>query len=259
MAWGDSMALKQTVNTIFEKCKEHFCNKPIPQDFFPSKIVSQLIIEAEHAKVTTINGILVPNQYTFAVTQEEYHMIADIVSPLQARIVVCLAEELERLRYHTQGTLSFQFVVREEEDRAVSVMPLQLDANEKQTVESPTEEEMDDCNSTRVFDKVSTMQAKPAEKQAVICVVDGVDIGKRFVFTDNRVNIGRRENNDLVLTDGSVSRLHAYIIKEAGNHILHDARSLNGTYLNEVQIIKQVLYAGDTIKIGNTVIEYELM
>ncbi len=250
------MALKQTVNTIIEKCKEHLCNKPIPQGFFPSKIVSQLLLEAEHSKVTTVNGILVPNQYTFAVTEEEYSTIVDIAAPLQARVLVCLAEELEKLRYHTQGTLSFQFVVRDKaEEQVAPEVSLSVNNDEKQTVEN----ESNNCDSTRVFDKVSTMQTKAVEKQAVICVVEGADTGKRFVFADNRVNIGRRENNDLVLTDGSVSRLHAYIIKEAGNHILHDARSLNGTYLNEVQIIKQVLHAGDTIKVGNTVIEYEIM
>lgn len=254
------MALKQTVNTIFEKCKEHFCNKPIPERFFPSRIASQLINEAEHSKVTTINGMLVPNQYTFAVTQEEYRTITDIIEPLQARVLVCLAEELERLRYQTQGTLSFQFIVRdEEESNAVAATPVQTDIEEKQVVESLAEDESSDCNSTRVFDKVATRQEKSVTKQAVLCVIDGVDMDKRFVFADNRVNIGRRENNDLVLTDGSVSRLHAYIIKEAGNHILHDARSLNGTYLNDIQIIKQVLHAGDIIKVGNTVIEYELM
>ena len=248
------MALKQTVNTIFEKCKEHLCNKPIPQGFFPSQIVSQLLVEAEHSKVTTTNGILVPNQYTFAITEDEYRTISDIAAPLQARVLVCLAEELEKLRYHTQGTLSFQFVVRDEAE-AVNEISLPVHSDEKEIVEN----EVDDCDSTRVFDKALPMQTKASEKQAVICVVEGADIGKRFVFADNRVNIGRRENNDLVLTDGSVSRLHAYIVKEAGNHILHDARSLNGTYLNEVQIIKQVLHAGDTIKVGNTVIEYELM
>ena len=248
------MALKQTVNTIIEKCKEHLCNKPIPQGFFPSEIVSQLLLEAEQSKVTTVDGILVPNQYTFAVTEAEYRTIVDIAAPLQARVLVCLAEELEKLRYRTQGTLSFQFVVRDKEE-VISEVSLPVNNDEKQIVEN----ESNDCDSTRVFDKVSTMQTKAAEKQAVICVIEGADIGKRFVFADNRVNIGRRENNDLVLTDGSVSRLHAYIIKEAGNHILHDARSLNGTYLNEVQIIKQVLNAGDIIKVGNTVIEYELM
>lgn len=250
------MALKQTVNTIFEKCKEHLCNKPIPEGFFPSQIVARLMLEAEHSKVTTVNGILVPNQYTFAVTEEEYRTISDIAAPLQARVLVCLAEELEKLRYRTQGTLSFQFVVRDEaEESVVPEISLPVQDDEPHLLNN----EADDCDSTRVFDKVSTMQTKASEKQAVICVVEGADTGKRFVFADNRVNIGRRENNDLVLTDGSVSRLHAYIIKEAGNHILHDARSLNGTYLNEVQIIKQVLHAGDTIKVGNTVIEYELM
>lgn len=255
------MALNQSFHTIFGKCRELFCNKPIPSGFFPSEIVAQLLMEAEHSKVTTTNGILVPNQYTFAVTREEYRTIKEIISPLQGRILVRLNEELERLHYRTQGTLSFQFVVREEgESQVRASLPIQDDITESAGEEVLAAESVEeDCNLTRVFDKVPTMQTRPTEKQAVVCVTEGVDIGKRFIFGDNRVNIGRRENNELVLTDGSVSRLHAYIIKEEGNHMLYDARSLNGTYINNVQIIKQVLHAGDVIKVGNTIIEYEIL
>lgn len=253
------MALGHTFDTIAGKCKQYLCNKPIPDGFFPSKIVEKLMAEAERNKVTTANGVFVPNQYTFAVTKEEYQSVQDIASLLQARILVCLDEAIERQQYHTQGTLSFQFVVREKkDDESVAVRPCEISVPEiaEEAVATCDDE---DCNLTRVFDKALPIEDKIAEQKAVICVVEGANKGKRFVFTDNRVNIGRRENNELSLNDGSVSRLHAYIIKEAGKHMLYDARSLNGTYLNEVQIIKQVLHSGDLIKVGNTLIEYEVL
>lgn len=252
------MAFGHTFDTISQKCKQYLCNKPIPEGFYPSQIVAKLIAEAKRAEVTTSNGVFVPNQYTFAVTKEEYHKIEEIAALLQARILVCLDEEIEKLHYHTQGTLSFQFVVKEDhEERAVSLTPcVPITDN---TCEEKSSCDESDCDLTRVFDKALPQQTKVAQKRAVICVLEGHDQGKRFIFGDNRVNIGRRENNDLVLTDNGVSRLHAYIIKEGSEHMLYDARSLNGTYLNEVQIIKQVLHAGDLIKVGSTLIEYEVI
>lgn len=247
------MAIGHRLDAITQKCKQYLCNAPIPEGFYPSRIVSQLLKEAERAKVTTANGVIVPSQYTFAITKEEYHKIEAIASLLQARILVCLDDELENRQYHTQGALSFRFVVSESADKSITAEPCTV--AEEADVSCVDE----DCNLTRVFDKALPQLSRTDELQAVVCVVEGLDQGKRFVFGDNRVNIGRRENNELVLTDKSVSRLHAYIIKEAGKHIVYDARSLNGTYLNEVRIIKQVLRAGDLIKVGNTILEYEII
>lgn len=247
------MAIGHRLDAITQKCKQYLCNAPIPEGFYPSRIVSQLLKEAERAKVTTANGVIVPSQYTFAITKEEYHKIEAIASLLQARILVCLDEELENRQYHTQGTLSFRFVVSESADKSITAEPCTV------AEEADASCVDEDCNLTRVFDKALPQLSRTDELQAVVCVVEGLDQGKRFVFGDNRVNIGRRENNELVLTDKSVSRLHAYIIKEAGKHIVYDARSLNGTYLNEVRIIKQVLRAGDLIKVGNTILEYEII
>lgn len=255
------MALKQTFNTISEKCKEIFCNKPIPEGFFPSQIAANLVKDAERSKAVTQSGSLMPSQYTFAVTREQYRLIEQIIVPLQERILVCIDEELRRLQYHTEGNLSFRFVIDGESDEQEMEVPSQEVVADEEAVmdEAVAIPEKEDCNLTRVFDKVAAAEVRPAEQQAVLCVTEGVDIGKRCIFGDNRVNIGRLENNEMTLTDGSVSRLHAYIIKEGGKHIIHDTRSLNGTYVNDVLIIKQMLRAGDVIKVGNTVLEYEVL
>ncbi|HET6464251.1 MAG TPA: sigma 54-interacting transcriptional regulator [Nitrospiria bacterium] len=58
---------------------------------------------------------------------------------------------------------------------------------------------------------------------------------KKTTLAKDRITIGRSENNDVVLADAMVSRLHAVIEKRRGRYLLED-HSTNGTYLDEVRI-----------------------
>lgn len=49
-------------------------------------------------------------------------------------------------------------------------------------------------------------------------------------FAD-RITIGRTTNNDLVVVDHSVSRLHAYVRQQGGAWVVADAGSKNGSWL----------------------------
>jgi hypothetical protein len=48
----------------------------------------------------------------------------------------------------------------------------------------------------------------------------------------DRITIGRTSNNDVVLADGSVSRLHAYVRRDTGGWVVADAGSKNGSSLH---------------------------
>lgn len=63
--------------------------------------------------------------------------------------------------------------------------------------------------------------------------------------------IGRREGNDLVLPDASVSREHASIEQTAdGTYRLRDLGSRNGTLLNGEAVTEADLADGDCLKVG---------
>ena len=49
----------------------------------------------------------------------------------------------------------------------------------------------------------------------------------------DRITIGRTSNNDVVIVDPSVSRLHAYV-RQAGGWMVADAGSKNGSWLDGV-------------------------
>lgn len=52
----------------------------------------------------------------------------------------------------------------------------------------------------------------------------------------DRITIGRTSNNDVVIPDTSVSRLHAYVRRVGGGWVVADAGSKNGSWLRGIQL-----------------------
>jgi adenylate cyclase len=72
-----------------------------------------------------------------------------------------------------------------------------------------------------------------------------------FPLTGKRVRLGRGSDNDVVLSDVSVSRNHAEIRRGAdGVWTVHDLRSTNGVELNRVAVESAPLRGGDRLSIG---------
>jgi hypothetical protein len=67
--------------------------------------------------------------------------------------------------------------------------------------------------------------------------------------------VGRASNSDVWIDDISVSKLHARIaIEEDGAHVISDARSTNGTWVNEVQLDEReerLLVDGTRLRFGD--------
>jgi hypothetical protein len=83
-------------------------------------------------------------------------------------------------------------------------------------------------------------------------------IGGNQVFQINQtvVNIGRRPDNNLVIDDPSVSRVHAQLRAIRGQLVLFDLESTGGTYLNGQRVTSSILYPGDVIALANTHLVY---
>ncbi|MFP5289090.1 MAG: adenylate/guanylate cyclase domain-containing protein, partial [Thermoanaerobaculia bacterium] len=65
-----------------------------------------------------------------------------------------------------------------------------------------------------------------------------------------RTRLGRGGDNDIVLSDVSVSRYHAEILREADGWSVHDLKSTNGVEVNRVPVEKAPLGPGDLLSIG---------
>ena len=76
----------------------------------------------------------------------------------------------------------------------------------------------------------------------------------------NALTIGRRPENQLLITDSQASGHHAEIRPEGQGYSIIDLGSTNGTFVNEQQLTPNVprqLNPGDRIRIGQTIYTYE--
>ena len=69
--------------------------------------------------------------------------------------------------------------------------------------------------------------------------------------------IGRSEDNELILEDELVTRLHAKIRPQHEGYVLYDLHSYNGTKIKGKKILKHILKDNDEINIGKQIINFK--
>ncbi|MEO7001313.1 MAG: FHA domain-containing protein [Ktedonobacterales bacterium] len=73
----------------------------------------------------------------------------------------------------------------------------------------------------------------------------------RWALHASLITIGRDQQCTIVLTDPSVSRLHAQIVRQPGGFFVSDLRSSNGAWLNGEKLIAPTqIHPGDVLRIG---------
>lgn len=100
--------------------------------------------------------------------------------------------------------------------------------------------------------------AKAKEQDACLIIIRGNPQGHRFFLTAMEMTIGRDPTADITLSDPSVSRKHAKVIKKDGKVYLQDMGSQNGTFVNDVRIKDQDarLEKEDMIKLGSSILKF---
>tara|TARA_Y100000816_G_C26070918_1_gene563300 strand:- start:47 stop:325 length:279 start_codon:yes stop_codon:yes gene_type:complete len=75
-------------------------------------------------------------------------------------------------------------------------------------------------------------------------------------FKSFPISIGRRNDNDLILNDQLISRIHCTIFQDSNLFYIADLKSTNGTIVNGKKISKSVLlFEEDKILIGKTFLQ----
>jgi transcriptional regulator with GAF, ATPase, and Fis domain len=81
-------------------------------------------------------------------------------------------------------------------------------------------------------------------------VLKGPERGNEHVISSDVIRVGKASENDLVITDETVSRTHFEIVRDAKGYLLRDLRSTNGTFLDGAEIKEAYIRAGSVIAAG---------
>ncbi len=87
-------------------------------------------------------------------------------------------------------------------------------------------------------------------------ILDGMERGRVFADLETPFTIGREEDNGIQLNDERVSRFHLKIQEDAGQVILTDLESTNGTRVNAVPTQLRILQIGDLVSIGRCLLVF---
>ncbi|HJL15204.1 MAG TPA: sigma 54-interacting transcriptional regulator [Sandaracinaceae bacterium LLY-WYZ-13_1] len=98
---------------------------------------------------------------------------------------------------------------------------------------------------------------KMVEHRHRLLVVDGPDRGLEVEVPATELTIGSASSNDLVLTDGTVSRRHAMVAVQGERYLLRDLDSTNGTLVDGTRVKEAYLAPGARIELGDTEILFQ--
>ena len=242
------------LESFLENHIEGFFNKKFSSDLEPVELSKALEKEiARQGKGKPRRKV--PNQYVFFLAKEDYQRLCArrIMDELYA-----VAEKQVILQdYIMPGKLTVLCQADGEKQRGTFELKARFTEDETpaETCEEP---------HTLVLAKPKLSSQQPLNlpqevKITSLKVVEGPDMDAYLEFGEGQIYIGRREKNDFILTDTKASRLHAWIAYENHRHVLYDAQSTNGTYVNGEPVESLCLCSGDEIQIGTTVLLYEVI
>jgi pSer/pThr/pTyr-binding forkhead associated (FHA) protein len=89
----------------------------------------------------------------------------------------------------------------------------------------------------------------------LILSMDGAVL-KEYVLSKERMTIGRKAHNDIVIDNLAVSGEHAAVVTILNDSFLEDLDSTNGVMVNGTQVKKHFLQNNDVIEIGKYRLKY---
>ena len=96
---------------------------------------------------------------------------------------------------------------------------------------------------------------------AWLVVLNGPRRGKLYRIPQTGLTIGRTDDNTIILADETVSRHHLRLTVEPGigspQVYIQDMASANGTFVNGVRIVRQLLRDEDRITVGDTLFAFK--
>ena len=235
----------------------------------PPELVRALEREIVRQKKSVDGVHVVPNDYTIFLSEDDCHRLS------ADRVLKALYEAVERKTIRENCFMDGALKVRIEKisdgDAAIVVkskyvaetetaedtIDLENDVLSQTLLENGdnTSSETIIADKTRISASMKTATRKVTYHIAVITDSETSEI----VLGESQVYLGRKETNDFILKDEGASRIHAYISYERHRHVLRDAGSLNGTFVNKKPVTRCDLRHGDKILIGSTTLIYKVL
>ena len=241
------------VEPFLQKYMDKLFRRKYSGELEPAAIRNALESEIKQRRKNTRSGFIVPNIYEIRLGTEDYQRLSS------ARLMEDMTVFVEKKLIQTDSFMDGALSLRLREDAAMEKGAFEVASHYE---EAKPQIAADTDSNTLVLshsDFTLPLNLPPVRRLASLRVIRGVDMKAYLEIGERKVYLGRRDQNDFILTDLNVSRLHASIEYERHRHVIRDAGSLNGLFVNGARTSDACLLPGDEIGLGNTLLRYEII
>ncbi len=118
----------------------------------------------------------------------------------------------------------------------------------------PPNEDMEATRVSNLVELQNELAQRTQRDRAYLIVLAGTNVGEMYRLEGAETVIGRASNATIRLNDDGISRRHARLLQVAGEVLIEDLKSANGTLVNGDTIEQRSLKDGDKIRLGSTTI-----
>ena len=244
------------LESFLENNIEGFFNRKFASNLEPAELMKGIEKEVMRQAARDKEHRGIANRYEFQLSADDYKRLCS------DRLENDLLTELERQIILADSSAEGRLSVVLKENAGLTRGSYELKANF--AVEDVAEAADQEHPHTLVLERHKLTADRPLNPPlehypASLTVVEGPDLDAYLELGERNVYIGRLSKNEFILTDTNVSRLHAWVSYEHHRHYINDAQSTNGTFVNDEPISGPcLLQAGDEIRLGETILSYEV-
>lgn len=193
---------------------------------------------------------VVPNSYLIQLSPEDREGFADVEPTLLQELTVALREYISQEGYFVEGKA--RVALRTNPDLRRGKFDIDCrNITPEAAAPSPAPEAPAETPAAPLLAAVPSAFDRPP---AVLSLPNG----QRIELHEGHYILGRHLENDIVLNDTNVSRRHAEFVCAAGEVVVRDLGSTNGTKVNGVLITgEQLLQHGDVVNFGTAQVRFE--
>jgi hypothetical protein len=200
----------------------------------------------------------IPNTYVVQLSPHDREGFADIESALVRELTEAVREYVRQEGYHTDGKV--RVVLRTNPDLRKGRFDISVRNNtEADDIAAPSPAPNAPLQDTPVPHPITApVTIVPDSAFDVPPAVITLPNGQRLALHEGHYVVGRNLECDIVISDPNVSRQHAEFVCAAGDVVVRDKNSTNGTKVNGVAIHgDQLLQHGDVVSFGTAQVKFE--
>ncbi|MDQ4000987.1 MAG: DUF3662 and FHA domain-containing protein [Actinomycetota bacterium] len=242
-----------------ESLVEGVFGRAFKRQVHPVEIAKGLVKQMDESRMVSVSRTYAPNDFTVHLSKADTESIRAYQSALGDELVQYASSHARSKGYHLMTPPKIQFVTEE----SLRFGEFGVTARLTGPADGPREKGApeDTSGQTRIFRTERTSEegqgtaaisAEKAKKHGLVREVSEVVVGDRTHSLEGRGpwNVGRSEENDIVISDPNVSRRHARLSRSDNGFVVEDLGSTNGTLLDGAPIDRERIESGDELTFG---------